>query len=360
MTITAQSGIMGFGLQPAKGTLASTWYRHKALMVGFGPITPKDTAPPEIGGAPNPTGVFKTGAWYAGQATFQPRLEGDFGWLLLGLAGNVVSAANDSTGFTHLFTQKPGLGGASFIPWMSFRRYLPGPDAANDMGDVGLDCLINAMTFNIPQVGPLSVQTAVTGRIPTLDDAPNLWTWADEYEDYDSVPMSMTGHFKLPNFTPAAGASIPATGATVTITNGTTGVDEERVIGSYHPDDFATRQRVLQVQFTHKVNNYDLWRFIFNGGDPAEGGFKPCIQFSDFEVMVESPCDIEEGVTNFPWQLSIRAPKVSWEAGPVQLEGDSIISQQYTGLAVEADTGLPEDYFEIELRNTQASYPLPV
>lgn len=359
MTITAQSGIMGFGLQPAKGTLASTWYRHKALMAGFGPITPKDMPPPEIGGNPNPTGAYKTGAWYGGQATFQPRLEGDFGWLLLGMAGYVASVANETTGYTHKFSQKPGAGGASYIPWLSFRRYLPGPDSQNDLGDIGLDCIINGMTFNLPQVGPLSVQMAITGRVPTLDDSPDLWTWADEYENYDSVPMSMTGYFKLPNFTPLAGESLPAMGATVTIANGTTGVDEERVIGSYHPEDFATRQRVLQVRFTHKVNNYDLYRFIFNGGDPAVTEFKPRVQYSDFELMMESPCDIQEGAVDFPWKFIVRAPKVSWETGPVQLEGDSIIAQEYIGTAIEADTGLPEDYFEMELHNTQAAYPLP-
>lgn len=357
MTITAQTGILGFGVQPEKGTLPDTWYRHKALNLGFGPITPKASAPQEIGGTPNPTGSYKTGAWYGGGFSILPRLEGDFGWLLLGLTGYVASSPNGTTGFTHLFGQSPN--SATFIPWMGFRRFSPGPDQLNDLGDIGLDCVINAMTLNIPQVGPVSADFQLTGRVPKLDDEAHLWTWADVYETFESVPMSMNGHFKLPEFVPLAGLSVPAVGATVTIANNTTDVDEERVIGSYHPEDFATRTRVMQVEFTHKVNNYDLYRFIFNGGDPAQTDFAPCIEMTDFEVRVASPCNIEPGVVDYPHELIIRAPKVDWQTGPVQLEGDSIVFQRYTGLAYEADTGDPEDYFQIELRNTQSAYPLP-
>ena len=327
--------------------------------MSVGPVVEKEVAPPKIGGSHNPTGAYKSGAFYAGRATVLPRLEGDIGWLLLGLAGAVAAPTTLGSGATqHVFSQAPAAGGGpAFLPWMSFRRFIPGESSTSDLGDIGQDCVINSATFTLPQVGPVAMDLDITGRIPTLDDAPDIWTWDDVYEEFESVPMSMAGTFRLPSF--AAGAQ-PATGARVTIMNNTTTVREERILGSYFPDDFAPRQRIFQVEWTYKWADPDLCRFIFNGGTPADANFAPCIDFSDCEIIVESPCDINPGTIDQPWRLRFYAPIVDWrEAGPIVLAGDEMLMQQYTGIAIETP-GVPETYFTITLENEQAtSYPIP-
>jgi hypothetical protein len=359
MSITAQTGLLGFGIQDdgRKGNPVQTWYRHKALFVGFGPDIQKEVAPPEIGGINNPTGAYKSGYYVGGRISFQPRLEGDFGWILLGATGEAISAANATTGFGHEFRQTAN---ASFIPFMGFRRVIPGIDTDTDLGETLIDCVISTITLNFPQVGPLSVDIDTIGRDFLLDNAPDLFTWADVTEDYDSVPMVMKGSgLVLPNWIYGGGLPLPATSARVTLNNNTTTQQEERIIGAYNPDDWATRQRTLSVEFTYKWANPDLYRFIINGGDPATLDFQPCIEYTDLQLQVESPCDIEPGAVDFPWVFRVEAPKVDWRFDMLQLSGDDIINLNVTGVAIEADTALATDYFKFFLDNEQAAYALP-
>ncbi len=358
MTITSQTGIFGFGIQEdgLKGGAVPAWYRHKALSVGLGAVVEKQVAPPEIGGTNNPTGAYKSGHYFAGRVSLQPRLNGVLGWLLLAATGNSASgvSAEDANLFDHVFSQAPG--NASFIPFMSVRKVIPGTDK---FGDTGSDCIVSGMTWNFPQVGPATMDMDIVGRLCTLDNDPDVnFTWANTYENYDSVPMSMTGTgIVLAGF---SNDPLPATGARVTLANNTTTVQEERVIGSYFPDDYATRQRALQVEFTYKWADGALWRYIYNGGDPADLGFLPCLDFTSFNLRVESPCEIEGTNTiAYPWSITFAAPKIDWQVSPIQLEGDEIISLQLTGTALEADTTDPEDYFTITLQNETASYPMP-
>lgn len=361
MSVTAQPGLFGFGIQTngEKEQAVQTWYRHKALLAGYGPNIQFETAPAEISGGNNPTGTYKSGAFFGGRATLQPRLEGDFGWLLLGAAGQCVSAANATTGFTHTFSQMDGNG--IFLPFMGFRRVIPGRTVADDLGETGNDCIISSMVINYPQVGPLSVDLNIMGRDWLFDNAPDLFAWADITENYDSVPMVMKGSgLVLPNWAYGGGLPLPVTSARVTLNNNTTTPQEERIQGSYFPEDYTTRQRSLTVEFTYKWRNPDLYRFMINGGDPATLGFEPCCEYTDLRYQVESPCDIEPGVTNFPWVFRIEAPKINWQFDALQLSGDELLMLNVTGIAVESDTTLPEDYFKFILENAQADYTMPV
>lgn len=360
MSITAQGGVIGFGLQAEKGQLAEAWWRHKTLVASFGPVTQKADSDPEIGGSNLPTGSYKTGSFYAGAMRIQPRLEHSFGWLLLGALGHVETVANDTTGFDHVFTMRPGQGGGLFLPWMSFRRLIPGVEEHQDVGDIGLDCKIRSMALTIPAAGTLVSEFNIVGREPFLDDIPTAWVWENDYEEFVSVPVPMNGHIKLPNFDPLAGQDIPVTGARVTLNNNTTDIREERIIGSYNPHDFATRRRSVTFEITYKWEDPSLYRFIFNGGDPAQSEFAPCIDTTDIEMVYMSPCPIEPGVVDHPWALKIEAPKVDWqEDGPVELAGDNILMQRYSGMAYEADTMDPSDYVKFTVSNAIAEYVPP-
>lgn len=364
MSITAQAGIFGFGLNAngLKGGAVATWYRHKAMMVGVAPIKEFDVAPPEISGVNIPTGAFTTGSFYGGRVSIQPRLEDDLGWLLLALAGQSTSAAHATeTGvYVHTFSMKDATG--VFIPFMGVRRLIPGLTTASDLGEIGTDVVINNLTLNFPQVGPISSDFDFTGLGWSLDDAPDVWTWDAATENYDSVPMVMKGGgLTLPDWTPGGGSPLVATGARVTFINNTTSPQEERIIGSYFPDDFAARQRTMMVEFTYKWADPDLCRLILNGnlaGVPGQS-FAEQMTFTDFSLDVWSPNYMDPGTIDYPYKLTITAPKMFWQAQPIQLMGDDLIMMQLVGTAIEPDTGLPEDYYNILLENETVSYPMP-
>jgi hypothetical protein len=362
MSITAQAGFLELGLNVngLKGGAVNQWYRYKTLAANVAPVIEKQVAPPEVGGANNPTGAYKSGAYFAGSISMQPRLKDDIGHALLWATGYAATpTVNATSGLSvHKFSQKPG--SSIFLPFGGIRRYIPGISVDKDLGEIGKDVVVNAITFNFPQVGPLSVEMAVTGREFRLDSASDLWPTLVP-ENYDSVPMVMQGSgLILPNWAPGAGNPLPVTNAKVTIANNTTSVQEERIIGSYFPDDFATRQRTMSIEFTYKWANPELYRFIINN-NAASDEFFPCIDKTDFRLTVETPCKVQSGTIDYPWKLELYASKVDWQASPLQLQGDDILSMQFSGTVLEADTGLTQDYFNIDLHNDRATqYALPV
>ncbi len=91
MSFSGQSGLIAFGPQSAKGVAAATFYQFAATDIDFDAISPGGILPPEIAGVLTPRGAYKMGVFAAGGFSFIPRLDGDLGWLLLGLFGEVES-----------------------------------------------------------------------------------------------------------------------------------------------------------------------------------------------------------------------------------------------------------------------------
>ncbi len=89
MSYSGQSGVIAVGPQSAKGVVASTFYQFAATDIDFDAISPGGVLPPEIAGVLTPRGAYKMGVFAAGGFSFIPRLDGDLGWLLLGLFGEV-------------------------------------------------------------------------------------------------------------------------------------------------------------------------------------------------------------------------------------------------------------------------------
>jgi len=361
MSVTSQAGLIGFGPQ-VNGALNQTtpiWYRHKALRVGVGPNIAKAMAPPEIDGGNNPTGAYKTMAFYGGGLTMTPRLEGQFGWLLLGLFGYTETSVDGTTGRNaHVFSQNPA--GSVSIPYFGFRRIIPGSTSADDLGESGENCIISSARFSIAAGSTMSAEFGILGQEFHFED-PGGWSWnGNSSENYDSVPVAMKGTgLRLPNWGPSGGLPISITNAVVSINNNTTSPQEEMVVGSYFPDSYTTRQRSMTIEATYKWQNPDLYRFIVNGGDPAQLDFKPCIDYTDFELEVESPCNIDTGTVDAPWSLKFEAPKIDWRFEAIQLSGDDMLTLGVTGVAIEADSTNVKDYMKATLKNTYVGYSLP-
>src|SRR5512147_1697387 len=96
MSLTSQAGIFGlaFQLSGLKGGAAGPFYRYKTLAANLGPILNEQMSRPEMGGNNNPTGLYLSSAGYGGSVNLQPRLEGDFGWILLAAAGGCATVAD--------------------------------------------------------------------------------------------------------------------------------------------------------------------------------------------------------------------------------------------------------------------------
>jgi hypothetical protein len=93
MSFSGQSGVIAVGPQTGKGVVATTYYQFAATDIDFDAISPGGVLPPEIAGVLTPRGAYKMGVFAAGGFSFIPRLDGDLGWLLLGLFGEVETVA---------------------------------------------------------------------------------------------------------------------------------------------------------------------------------------------------------------------------------------------------------------------------
>lgn len=91
MTVPSQAGIFGFGMQSAKGVVATEYFRHRASDINYGPVQDMRTFPLEVGGVLTPTGAYKGGVFMGGGASLMPRMEGDLGYLLKALMGSVTT-----------------------------------------------------------------------------------------------------------------------------------------------------------------------------------------------------------------------------------------------------------------------------
>ena len=445
MTVTAAAGVWGFGIQAAKGTLATVWYRHRAADINFGPIQDLRSFPLEVGGIVTPTGGYKAGAFVGGGATIQPRLAGDLGWLfkaLMGAAtttpgtasstavhaailfsatspvttgwvatptsrrllftaigitgGNIVitsiSGTNDAgdaiTDTTAITITGTGVGlsvkefktvtSVSFtatgvtagswsvgfyqsnshvfkfatdptsIPWVSMRKKVPG---TTSYGEIGLDCKMAGARINFPQNGLVQARMDGVGREPSFEEGGTVdaWVWWDAFEDYQSVPVTckVGGFMKLPSF---SGTALPITNVVASFGNNLTTPQQEMIIGSPYPDDFAILSRALTLQATLKWQDQSLYKKIFYGALTA---WDPQPFTSDFQTKTVSPGFIP-GSTTVDYSIQIDAPLVQWNVnGPIMLEGGNMLSLQLVGQVMQPTTG---EYCTYTVVNEQAGY----
>ena len=351
-TVLAQTGTVGFGPQTAKGSIATSFYRYKTMRSAMGAIEDSRVAQLEIGGTPYPTGAFKAGAFFGGEAALQPRLEGDIGWLLYAACGDVSTGSDipEAGMYTHIFRPDPNA--TSVIKWLSAHVITPGAAAANakDLGVIGLDCRIPQLRIVVPQNDVVMAMLTLLGRVPSFDIDPQ-WSWVDAFEDFDSVPISVKGYFEVPD-----DAEIPALGVDVTLSNVLTQPTREMIVGAYYPDDLAVVTRNLTISFIHKYPNPDLYLDALAAGAAGHTiAWSPVVNSQSCELRIESPANVA-GMAN-PYSLTIIAQLVSWvpDGPPVMTAGD-MLSVRYTGTVLEPSSG---DYFQFVLINEQNGYLWP-
>jgi len=353
MTVATNEAILGFGPQPAKGTLATTWYRHKGSRVDFGPQQTIRQFPPEIGGGFHPTGAYKEMAFGGGQAIMNPRLENVIGWLLYAVVGKLsdVPDAPEEGMDRHIFTPPDHY---YDMPWLSLRRYIPGATGTSDnYGEVILDARAVGMRLACAPGAILTSAFTFVGREPKGSlVGVDTWEWDNTYERYPSVPLAHQGYLKL------GGTDTKATALTFDLVNQYTSPREELIIGSPYPDDFIMQFQTLTVTWTYKWHNPDLYNALLCGSNAESDGvidWSPAVHSDEFEFDITSPGNAT-GQTS-PWRLNVYAPEFTWQAaGPPTLEAAGWLALQFTGIAQEQTAA---DTFRIWLENKTDTYTWP-
>jgi hypothetical protein len=307
--------------------------------------------PPEVGGKAVPTFPYKSGPVVAGGATIMPRYQSSFGYLLYALMGNVASAADvyNPDVYDHVF--KLNGSDSTYVPFLGFRKHIPRKDngAGTDLGEIYKDCKLVGATLALPNDQPLSLRLDMIGREFLLVEDPTAWTYANSYEDWESIPVACQtgGYFNID------GETLPVVAANVGWQNVPLDIRQERVYGDPFLEDVTIIQRRLAYDVTVKWNNPDLYRKVLAGGvSGTEWSGKPHV--TSFEVKSVSSSDMT-GETE-PYSMTIEAQKAMMsQVGGITLAGNNAIMMRFTGVAIDAT-----EYATITLRNKVTSYSWPV
>jgi len=351
MAVTAQAGIFSFGGQSAKGTVASTFYQHRAADIDLATVSDDRLGPPEVGGLPTPTIPYRAGVLATGGATINPRLENTFGWLLHGAVGSWSATTDENvfgTATTNMYNHEFVFATqAGYVPWMSFRKHIPGAaaDGSEDLGEIFLDSKIIALTIALPNDGLISTRVDVLGRESEFVEDPS-WTYGNtQMEDWDSIPIGcVTGGFlQVPS-----GTELPVVQATVTLTNAPLDIRQEKVFGSPYIEDVTIVGRSLTVDMLVKWEDPDLYQSIITGS--TTGTQWTAAPFtSDLDIYAVSTLDAPTTNPATPWQLRVRASEVMYQqVGGIRLAGNNALMQRITGTAIAST----QEYVTINLGNT--------
>lgn len=339
----------------------ANWRKHRANDIDYDAVQEQKLFPLEVGGAITPTGDYKSGVYLAGGATLLPRLESEFGELLLAALGASTTTANspESGVNTHVFHFRTDY--QDEIPWISLRKMIAGKQGVRGQGITGYDNKVAQFRLMLPQNDIVQARMDFIGRVPKYEPFPETWLSAGAYEDFPSVPISCKGSFTIPTqFT----GGLPVTSVVIELVNNVTSPREEMIVGSYFMDDMVVRSRSMQIRFIYKWADPSLYELIntgtVNGTDWSPAPFITTYDGTSnyaFQAHMESPQVIPSKAT--PFSLDVRAASVAWQAnGPVMLRGGGIIQQEYIG-TVLAPVNANYSYADFILVNQASSYTVP-
>jgi len=360
MAITAQAGVFSFGPQSAKGVLATDFYKHRGSDIDLATVSDDRLGPPEVGGVPTPSIPYRAGLMATGGALLNPRLENTLGWLLYGTLGAVTTTADEdvlgntvTTMYAHEFKFASDAG---YVPWMSFRKWIPGVNAAAQFGEQYRDCKIVALTLALPNDGLVNARVDVLGMAMGQNFFENpSWTYANtQYEDWESLPIGCVtgGYLKVPGLSASA---LPVTQATITFQNAPLDIRMEKVFGSPYLEDVTVVGRQMTVDMVLKWQDPNLYQAILTGS--TTGTQWTAAPFtSDLDVYTLSS-KLAGGVApDSPYGLRVLAEEVMYQVvGGIRLAGGQSVMLRVTGTALPG----ANYYSKILLGNKATQYSWP-
>lgn len=349
MSLTAAAGIFGFGPQSGKESVATSFYRHRAIDVDLSVMDDTRLGPLEVGGTPVPTFPYKAGYAVQGGATIQPRLQDTFGWLLYAALGKVTSTESPGASgmYNHVYELATDPG---YVPYISGRKYIPptGGNLATDLGETYTDCKVVNLGITMPTSAPLNARVDILGRDFAFDESADGWTWQNSYEDYQSIPVSCAtaGYIKIDT------VELPVVAANIGWQNQPLDMQQEHIIGDPKLEDVTIIQRQLSFDLTVKWNNPDLYRKVLTGAtDGTVWTAQPYVGALD----VKTVSAVDMTGESEPWSLIVAADDVMLQqVGGVRLAAGQTVLLRFQGVAIESTT-----YATITLRNLISGYSWP-
>jgi hypothetical protein len=354
MTVVSQRGGIAWALQtrkvedavfsPAEDVSGSGWKKHKAILADLGLQEMADQFPLEVGSGLVSPGMYKSGVFVGGTFRVLPRLQGAIGALLLALSGDFSALGHSGT----------DLSGACFyvkqseqtrVPWLALRKYTPASTGGDDMTEFMIDSKMAAATFTIPGTGPAVAEFGYVGRRPFSVDNENVEGDASLYEDITGVPMSCRGSVTLPS-TVVTPARAKFTGAQITLGNGMTTPEQEMVIGSYYPDDFAVLGRSAAIRMVYKWYDRELYLKLRYGN--ALGAWDPNVIYGPLTIRSQATKTILADHNGYA--IEFYFPKVAFMVGQPTLAPQQMLQVEVTAIMAETDDAAGSPW-EIRLLN---------
>lgn len=316
----AERSYIGLAKQSAKGTPNTTDADFDYLLFRAGGVAPNNLFLPldqEIGGGAMLRNVLKVGVNAGGTLDIIPR-PASVGQFLLGAVGSAASPTDNTDGsYTHDFT----LPSDEFdAPYWTVRSS-PGGLWGEQLQDCRVAGLVFAFTGARFLEGAVTFLGGLPGVVSTGSWSPS--TYLDSGPQFiapiSDIELPTATDVKVLGGSIAIGLQIP--------------LDEQYVVGSYVPDDFAINQRTIVITFNLKIDDKVLYEKMMY--DPAQAGpwLAEVYQEGDIKLYFESPEDA--GTTPTPYSIDFDFDSVDdniiWTAAPIALRAGRQVVLTATG-----------------------------
>jgi len=330
----AERSILGLAKQTALGTPNTTDADYQYFLFRAGGIAPNNMFLPldqEIGGGAMLRDVVKVGITSGGTMDIIPR-PSILGDLLLGAIGSTVAPTDNLDGsYSHVFT----LPADEFdAPYWTIRS-APGGIWAEQLQDCRVAGLVLSFT------GARFVEGAATflGGEPTPNIDTTGWetAWAvPTYLDAGPQFLSPVSDIELPSGTPAKVLSgAIAMGLQIPL-------DEQFIIGSYSPDDFAINQRSVNITLNLKLDDNVLYeKIMYDPAGSATAWTAEVFKEGNMKLDLISPELAGTGTGgDTPYALEfdfdVTDDNIIWSAAPIALRAGRQVVMQVTGTVINS------------------------
>ncbi len=321
----AERSYLGLAKQTAKGTPNTTDANYQYFLFRTGSVAPNNIFLPldqEIGGGAMLRDVVKAGIFSGGQMDFIPR-PNIIGDLLLGAIGSAASPSDNGDGsYDHVFT----LPSDEFdAPYWTLRS-APG----GIWGEQLQDCRVAGLVFSF--TGARFVEAAATflGGLPTPNLGMTNWS-VPTYLDDGPQFLAPVSDIELPDGTTtkvlsgaiAMGLQIP--------------LDEQYIIGSYSPDDFAINQRTANITLNIKVDDVALYeKIMYDPAGSASAWTASVFKEGNLKLDLISPeaagsSTAGDTYYQLSFDFDVTDDNIVWQAAPIALRAGRQVVMQVTG-----------------------------
>ena len=348
--MTASEGsYIGLAQQTAKGTAMATDASFTYLLLLRSALGINNANLPldmEVGGGAFQRNVVKAGVTTGGAIRFIPRPE-SIGHFLKAYFGKCTSTPGSGDDVSHLFEFMTSQFDA---PYYTIRNSPGGM-----FGHQYQDQRLAALSFDFAARDFLRASAAFVGGIPKKV-ATTAWSPGD-YTDEGPQFLSVLSKIEVPD-----GTSLKVLSGTIGMQNAIP-LDQQWIIGSYSPDDFAINQRAVAMNLVIKVADDGV---LYNklALDPDAGTAWTANLFKEADLDISFVSNEEAG-TGVDYSITFSAngesgdtSNVIWQVAPLDIIPGRQIVMNVVGTFL-ADPTAGADPFSVTLVNQETAYADP-